>query len=211
MRSSIPSQEQFPNVLDARNFGNAWKMYMHIREIENQFNSLQSTYRTLASTWLLATFAGVGFVLTETIDWIFPEPLIIALIGLAGGVGIWLLWLIDIMVYQHLLFAAFQSGVRLEERYSWLPPIRLTMKETQIGGAVRFRVVWYYIVGTSMPLLISLVSFTSWLYEIERGKAVDDMLTPGVPIVPAIFVAAVGVLVIALVGRHIYAASTRDI
>lgn len=210
MRSSIPTEEQFPNVLDARNFDNAWKMYTHIREIENQFNVLQSTYRSLASTWLLATFAGVGFVLTETINWIFDEALIIMFIGLAGGIGIWLLWLIDIMVYQQLLHAAFLSGVRLEERYSWLPPIRLTMKETQIGGNVRFRVVWYYIAGTSMPLLISLISFTSWLYEIEREKVLDDMLIPDAPIAPVIFVAVVGLLVIAMVGRHIYTASTRD-
>ena len=127
------------------------------------------------------------------------------------SIGIWLLWLIDIMVYQQLLYAAFQSGVRLEEKYSWLPPIRLTMKETQIGGNVRFRVVWYYIAGTSMPLLISLISFTSWFYEIEREKVLGDMLISDAPMAPVISVVVVGLLVIAMVARHIYTASTRDL
>ena len=85
------------------------------------------------------------------------------------------------------------------------------MMKTQIGGNVRTRVVWYYIAGASMPLLISLISFTSWVYEIEQKKAPENMFVPGAPVAPAVLVVAVGIVVIALVARHIHMASTTDI
>ena len=210
MRSSVGPEQRFPNVLDPPGFENAWKIYTHIREIENQFNALQSTYRSLASTWLLATFAGVGFVLTKTVDPFFDEAVIISLIGLAGGVGVSLLWLIDVMVYQKLLHAAFHSGVRLEQRYPWLPPIRLAMKRTQIKGQARHRFVWFYIAGVTMPLLMSLVFATLWLMGIKPGKISVGEALPAMPAGWIGLFAFLGLLAIVWVARYIYVESTKD-
>lgn len=42
-----------------------WQMYSGLTEQCQHFNTLESSYRTLASTWLLAAFGGIGFLLKE--------------------------------------------------------------------------------------------------------------------------------------------------
>lgn len=155
-------QDRFLDRLDPDDFDRAWQIFCKLREIENQFNSLQTDYRKLASTWLLATFAAIGFVLSTKVDWGVDSHVVCALIGLAGGVGIWLLWSVDLMVYQQLRDAVFIWGVKIEERCTQLPPVRRTMMLTQIGGDVRLRIIWYYIVGVSIPWLIALASLALW-------------------------------------------------
>ena len=54
---------------------------------------VQSTYRTLASAWLLATLAGIALILK---DLTFAQTLFVAGIALAGTFGVVLLWKIEI-------------------------------------------------------------------------------------------------------------------
>ena len=42
-----------------------WRMLLELGVQERHFNELESRYRTLASTWLLATFAALGFIATQ--------------------------------------------------------------------------------------------------------------------------------------------------
>ncbi len=53
-------------AVDAAVFEKVWKVAVEIRETERHFNQLQHGYRALASTWLLGTFAGVGFIASDT-------------------------------------------------------------------------------------------------------------------------------------------------
>jgi hypothetical protein len=50
-------------------FDHIWEVYKHVAKFEHHFNTLQSTYRTLASTWLLAMFVGIGYVMANKFDW----------------------------------------------------------------------------------------------------------------------------------------------
>src|SRR5512134_877134 len=108
-----------------------WKIYSGLSEECRHFNGLQSTYRSLASTWLLATFAGIGFVLKD-----IHTPyshLFIGGIALAGALGILMLWLLDLKVYHLLLAAAFAEQLRLERKYDWLPRMAHSMMAGQKG------------------------------------------------------------------------------
>jgi len=51
--------------LDAKEFEVVWKFYTEIGALERHFNQLQNHYRTLASTWLLAAFAAIGFLISQ--------------------------------------------------------------------------------------------------------------------------------------------------
>jgi hypothetical protein len=83
------------------------KLYLAIGETERHFNTIQSNYRLLASTWTLACLGGIGFVLTsEKITIPLERPLICLGIALSGSVSILILWLVDIRVYQRLLSRA---------------------------------------------------------------------------------------------------------
>jgi len=64
-----------------------WDQLKEIGEGERHFNDLQVRYRLLASTWLLASFAGIGFIMTNTSQ-LNGEDLILCLISARGTIGV---------------------------------------------------------------------------------------------------------------------------
>lgn len=120
-----------------------WNIYKSLMEQCQHFNSLESTYRALASTWLLAAFAAIGFVLKDIQhgNWV----LYIAAIAGAAAVGIFLLWLMDLMVYHRLLGAAFAEQIALEREHEWLPKVAHGMMSAHGGAGVIPKIVWFYI------------------------------------------------------------------
>jgi len=129
-------------------------MYKSLTDQCEHFNSLESTYRTLASTWLLAAFAGIGFILKDIQS--KHALLLIALVAGAAAIGIFLLWLLDLMVYHRLLSAAFAERLALENRYPWLPQVAHGMMDAHGGAGVVPKIVWFYI--ASYILLIGIAS-----------------------------------------------------
>jgi len=125
---------------------------------ERHFNQMQTTYRTLASTWLLGLFAAAGFLLGGK-DSRLPLDAngVLALLGLLAAVGITLLWMLDLRVYAGLLRAYFDAGVALEAQHPWLPAVRSAMLRDTRNRGPGPRVARYYIAGTIASLVVSLI------------------------------------------------------
>jgi hypothetical protein len=181
---------QTPTAPDER----VWDVYKHLCGQCVHFNSLESTYRTLASTWLLAAFAGIGFVLKD-LDSEY-QALYIAAIGAAAAAGIFLLWLMDLMVYHRLLGAAFAEQLALENRHAWLPQMAHGMMRAHDGAGVVPKIVWFYI--ASYGLLVGIASVAA-----VRGAAPTWSLPAQLASMGACF-AVVGVAV----GKYMHASST---
>jgi hypothetical protein len=141
-----------------------WNFYVEVGLTERHFNTLQSGYRTLASTWLLAAFAGTGFVLSTDVNLIIPQEIIMAGIGLGASAGIYILWIIDLRFYQNLLSAAFQEAQILEFDNPWLPQVRDNMREILSGKGVAL-VTWFYIVAVEIMAFVGGVGLFPWLQE----------------------------------------------
>ncbi|HEV2124323.1 MAG TPA: hypothetical protein VGW38_16335, partial [Chloroflexota bacterium] len=136
--------------VDHHLFERVWKELSELAAAERHFNTLESSYRMLASTWLLATFGGAGFVLTaDRLQLPFDKLWLVVAIGLAGCSGITLLWNLDLMVYHQLLHANFREGERLEGAYDWVPKVRTRMRASQPGRSALRRVIWFYIGGVT--------------------------------------------------------------
>lgn len=135
-----------------------------LTEQEKHFNTLCTEYRKFASGWLLATFSGAGFVLTNANSLPYPQELLIALLGYAGSVGMVTLWNIDIGLYHRLLDAAFTEGLKLEESYPQLPQTRHNMVKLQGGRGIQPRVSWFY----SLPIFI-LLFIATWNLDVYLG------------------------------------------
>ncbi len=104
-------------------------------------------------------FAGIQYLLTNWDALPLPSALLLASIGFAGAVGITQLWNLDLRVYHQLLEANFVEGLKLEAEHPWLPQIRTQMLAAQErrGSGVLSRVVWFYVIGNSIALLIATV------------------------------------------------------
>lgn len=159
MPEQLPSPDVSTNVrlrflweVDPHLFDRVWKIIQECGEYERHFNTLQGVYRGLASTWLLAMFGGIGFIVKEKVE---PTYTMICLAGMAATAGIFVLWSLDINVYHRLLLAVFYDGREFERACPWLPPFRNRMKDPKDEHAVRQSVCWFYI---SLMLLTGAVA-----------------------------------------------------
>lgn len=109
----------------------AIQLYTEIGNYERHFNNVQSIYRGMASSWLLAAFGAIGFILfSKDTPHGLSLDLLIAYIALFCGIGLLLLWNLDINVYHRLLISCFDAGCRFEENCQnmiSLPKIRSNM------------------------------------------------------------------------------------
>jgi hypothetical protein len=147
-----------------------WLTITEIGLQERAFNTLQATYRALASTWLLATFGAVGFVWSLGAKAPLPVPseVVVLFIGIAGAVGITLVWLLDLMVYHRLLEVVFWTGLAVElEHQPDIPPMRLHMFSL---GPVTPRVKLFYLAMLAAPLTIATFGATWSAHLVSSGR-----------------------------------------
>jgi len=147
MESTSPDKETILQLLN------------HIGDQEKHFNGLETQYRLLASTWLLACFGGIGFLLQSDNEFVVDSWMLTGFIGLIGSVGIYLLWMMDIKVYHKLLHCVFIEGIKLEQVHDWLPRIRTEMLISQGTGDVTTNTGLYYICSISILLIVSTLAF----------------------------------------------------
>lgn len=119
---------------------------------EKHFDGMKSTCRSLASTWLLATFGALGFILTENLRGVLPLEVVALGLGICGATGIFLLWVLDLLVYHRLLDASFMEGLKLEAAFPQAPQVRHRMMASQPGGQTVFYEAWFYIGGVVAPI-----------------------------------------------------------
>jgi hypothetical protein len=153
-------------------------LYNAIGTVEGQLGSAQSSYRVLASTWLLACLAGIGFILKDLPD---PPELpikpydVCAGIGIVGALSIILLWVMDICVYQRLLTVNFVAGMKMEGGNPWIPQIRSTIR-TDFGGQLPRIVSIYYALMFGLLFTIGFVFLVLehewtplWVFRVTIG------------------------------------------
>jgi hypothetical protein len=147
---------------DDKEVEHIFNIYTELGLIERHFNDVQSSYRRLASTWLLADFAAIGFVISTKLNLLVPPELFIVALGIAGGVGICSIWLLDLLLIQRLQDASFSQSRDLEEKHKWLPHVRTNMR-ILLGGKGTRLASWFYIAGVEATYLASGVGLILWL------------------------------------------------
>lgn len=141
-------------------FQATWARFKEVNDQVRHFNTLQSHYRTMASTWLLAALGALGFFYSTDRALPVARDAAAVAIGLAAAIGICLLWVLDVLVYHELLVANDEVGRQLECENAWLPQIRHTYANFRSGGApVRLHISLFYL-GSSW-LLVALASFAA--------------------------------------------------
>jgi len=164
-----------------------WNIYQELGLIERHFNSLQTNCRALASTWLLAAFAGIGIVISKEISVGFSKELIIAGLSLGGAVGLSLLWILDLLFYQRLLDAAYIEARNLELAHAWLPQVRNNMRKL-LGGRGLSMVLLFYVVTAETMVFISEIALGLWLRKVgQRAYWLDMLAYTALPILLPIF------------------------
>jgi hypothetical protein len=139
------------------------QLFLEIGASERHFNTIEATYKGLASSWLFASFTAIGFVLSrEQLPLHLNPELLGCAIAVLGIVGITLLWIIDVLVYHQLLDSWFKQGILLEKQNPWMIPVRTNMLQSTKGKGVLPRVVWFYIAADLSLIIVAAILLGTW-------------------------------------------------
>ena len=130
--------------------------YRQIAVSLQHYNRIQTTYRTFTSTWLLATFFGIGYTLSSLeVNLPFHPLVITAFICLASATGVSLVWYMDLIICEQHIAALVVDGMELEKKHNWLPQFYHTVnKMSKLLGYVTLKGVFY--VGCFVILFIAM-------------------------------------------------------
>jgi hypothetical protein len=128
-----------------------------ITDSEHHFNDLCFKIRVLASTWLLATFGGIGFIATKEINIGVPVTGLITILCFASSIGITVLWILDLLIYQQLCNCWFQCRNELEHKSKLSKLVYEKISETQPKKRATNRIKIYYHATASAPILFSVI------------------------------------------------------
>ena len=178
--STMAANQEDIRAIDVVEYERIWGFVLEIGTAERHFNSLQQTYRALASTWLLGSCAGAGFVFKE---WHDPSSIertvLLGSIGLLGGIGIVLLWVVDLLVYHRLLDAYFVEGLHLEEMYPWLPQVRSNMMRIHDGNGILSRIILFYVCSSGVLFLFSVIYVGYWIIAFRGAYSMAYLWAAG--------------------------------
>jgi len=171
-------------------------IYSHILESFQHYNRIQVTYRTFVSTWILATFIGIGYSLSSLeVDLPVHPLIIVTLICFASFCGISLIYYMDLIVTERSIVVLVHESLEMEKKNPWLPQVIHTCDEiNHLLGYVNMKSIFY--LGCYMILFLTL-AFSIILFSfIEQFP----------PIIPII-----GLLIIVLIflGTYFFLFSSK--
>ncbi len=143
--------------------------YTQIAVSLQHYNRIQTTYRTFASTWLLATFIGIGYSLSSLeVNLPFHPLIIVAFICLASSSALSLVWYMDLIICEQFIASLVIEGIELEKNYDWLPSLYHNVNKMKtLLSYVNLKGIFY--VGCFAILLItmgtSLTLYTQLKYK----------------------------------------------
>lgn len=152
------------------------EFYRTVQDYEQHFNSIEFEVRKLASAWLIIGFGAIAFLirgdLVETQSLIGAVPLIV-FIALLAQTGLFLLWILDQLVYHNLLDAVFTTALHIERSNPDLPPVRMQMLRLSGGtGVARYLKLFYLIPMAVLAMIGSIACFVA----IDRGSTLFVLL-----------------------------------
>jgi hypothetical protein len=102
----------------------AYGLFVKMQKLKMHYYSIKLRYKILASTWILASFIGLGYLISGK-EIGLPTDLFTGIIsvGILAAIGISLLYFFDIFIYHRLLHVIFVVSMDFEKKYKFLPQL----------------------------------------------------------------------------------------
>jgi hypothetical protein len=145
-------------------------IYTKLIAYENHYNNIQNKYKSLASTWMVATFIGIGYLLSGIeVSIPFNTYIAIMFLCLLSAEGILLLWFLDAGVYFRLIEAIFVETYFLEKKYPFLGEYHHNILKLHQEGTDPLRFQGFYYFSFIVFLLgIAIVCLNSYLFSFDK-------------------------------------------
>lgn len=142
-------------------------VYSKLLSAGRHHGAIQTNFRIIGSTWLLACFAGAGFLLT--IDNILPFSHLLGVAGvcLVGIFGLYLIWYEDTYVQELLLDINVVEAIRLEKKYKWIPKVHLCFLHLYSKGSTPLTKIFFFIGCKTILIIIMAIVLGFYFYNIS--------------------------------------------
>lgn len=138
--------------------------------------AIQTKYRVLCSSWLLATFAAVGFLLSKENLLPLDHLLAAAIICVIGMIGIYILWYADTFVEELLLDINVVEGLRIEKENPWAPQIHNTFLHLYKHTHARIVKVLFFIGCKSILMFTFGLTIAFYFYKMSTFLTISSIL-----------------------------------
>lgn len=148
----------------------AYGLYSALVSYEDHYNNLQNRYKSLAITWTLATFIGIGYLVSGYEKALHINILLIVLfLSVLAAQGIFLLWFLDAGTYESLIFSIWKEIYKLEETYPSLGRSHHLVK-LLFKGVKKPRLFHgvFYAYFVFFLLITGIISLGVYLYSINH-------------------------------------------
>jgi len=96
----------------------AYVIFSELVNYENHYNIIQNKYKGLATTWFVATFIGIGYVLSGYETGISASIYLTTMfLCFISALGIFFLWFLDAGVYYKMIESIFSEIIHIEEKF----------------------------------------------------------------------------------------------
>ncbi len=170
-------EEEFAESEENIDHGKAVTLALYNRLVtyENHYNVLQNRYKHLAITWVLATFVGVGYLLSGFEEALpIDVTLAVMFLCLFAAQGIFLIWFLDLGVYFKMLSVVFYEILAFEKKYNFILQTHHNVVrafKSPDTEPLNFHSL-FYLIFVIFLLLISVTSLIIYLYPIHPKAAI---------------------------------------
>ena len=141
-------------------------LFGQLCSLQNFYSRIQSNYKKVALTWLIAVLIAIGYVFSKEVTGLPFHPTYVALfISISGMFGITLIWFLDIIIYQTYFYGVVVEQIKMEKDYRWLPNINSNIALLQFERKTVVLESCFYIwcniifLFIMMVLCMSLINF----------------------------------------------------
>lgn len=121
--NETPQDEHLPSDFEVDEISSdpetlAYGLYSILTTYKNHFQNLQNKFKALSVTWVLATFIGIGYIISGyEFNLKINVFLIIMFLSLLAAQGVFLLWFLDVGIYDKLIKSVWLEIYKLEEKF----------------------------------------------------------------------------------------------
>lgn len=147
----------------------AYALYYKLIAYENHYNVIQMRYKQLAVTWVLATFIGIGYLLSGFEASLPIDPkLAVMFLCLFAAEGIFLIWFLDVNVYYKLIESIFGETIKFESQHDFIVKTHNNIINSHnIESEPHKFHGYFYLTFIGFFLIIASVSLVLHLYTIN--------------------------------------------
>jgi hypothetical protein len=103
-----------------QNTVNYW-LYKKLSKFEQHFDELSAKHTNIALTWLLGTYAGIGFLFSVNIKSLpFDHMICVVVISMFGFLGNSILWHLAVNIYTKFWAAVLIEEILMERKFPFL-------------------------------------------------------------------------------------------